>query len=464
MTEKNVPKTFELFKAISFDPRVTEYVPVGDTLYPKEYTGWMDETLSWKESCYIHAGLSILMTRQIVTGPDAAKFLSYYAVSDFTKMAIGTGKHTIMCNEKGNIMCHGVTLRLGEEKFECYALQQYLDYCAEKAIKSGYDIQFNPGEYNDVVYQIAGPTSLQTIENAIQQDIHDLKFMQFVNAKIAGKDVRILRMGMGGTLAYEVQASLEDAQVVYDAVYDAGLPFGIKKLGELFYSYRCNHTENGYPQLGMHFPAAWMDDPEFCEWTQGKGIWAAGEDTDQENWSNVEPSGTLGDNVSDYFHNPIELGWGISVNLKPEHDFVGKAALQKIKETNTKKTVTLVWNPEDVLDVYASYLQKDEEPYRFLPFPLMDTKEGAIQELVTNKDGMKVGQSEFYVYTLFSREVISMGVIESEYAEEGTEVIIHWGEPGKRIKKIRATVAPFPRLSLTANRDFDIDSIPRFKK
>ncbi len=95
--------------------------------------------------------------------------------------------------------------------------------------------------------------------------------------------------------------------------------------------------------------------------------------------------GTLGDNLHDYYRNPIELGWGHLIDW--DHEFVGKEALKKIAEANPRKPVTLVWNVEDVLDVYASFLRDASEPYLFMPFPRGDDEHGNFQLKVVDKDG-----------------------------------------------------------------------------
>lgn len=59
---------------------------------------------------------------------------------------------------------------------------------------------------------------------------------------------------------------------------------------------------------------------------------------------------------------PYDVGWGYLINY--DHDFQGKEALLKIRETKPKKAVTLEWNTEDVGDVFMSQFRgPDVEPY-----------------------------------------------------------------------------------------------------
>ena len=69
-------------------------------------------------------------------------------------------------------------------------------------------------------------------------------------------------------------------------------------------------------------------------------------------------------------------------------------------------------------------------------------------------DGEQVGVSTDKSYIYNQRELISLAVVDSEYAEPGTEVSLVWGEPGGESEnpkvephvqtEITATVAPNP--------------------
>ena len=61
---------------IPFDPRIGTYTIFGGfygKFEPYEYTGWVDECMSWKETCYI-GDWSPLSNKFLVKGRDALKF------------------------------------------------------------------------------------------------------------------------------------------------------------------------------------------------------------------------------------------------------------------------------------------------------------------------------------------------------------------------------------------------------
>lgn len=237
--------------------------------HPYTFTNWRDESRSWKENCYLHAGLSIGIVTSSVKGPDADKFLSAYSVSDFTTMKPYRARHIIMCADNGNIIQDGMAIKLAENEYRCYDIAPYVEYLAET---SGMDVTVENITDKMFIFQLGGPRSLEVLEHAAKQDLHDLRFMRLCDAKIAGHDVQVLRMGMCGTLGYEVHGTIDASHDVYNELVEAGKPYDLHKLGTLVYV--SNHTENGIAQQPAHFIEAWKDDEGFAKWAEDHfGIW-----------------------------------------------------------------------------------------------------------------------------------------------------------------------------------------------
>ena len=444
-------KSILLNPSIPDDPKQIECYKM-QYLKPKAFNGWIPETLSWKKTAYLSANLSTEMPCVHVKGPDAVRLLNENCVNNFTKLPVGAGRHAIMCSEKGDIVAHGMVLRFAEDDFGTYGLAPIIMMLG---FSGRYKVEPMSMDPKDFIYQIGGPKSLEIAEQAAGEDIRDIKFSRFRDAQIAGHRVRILRIGMAGTLAYEVHGPLESAHDVYNKIMEVGTPYGIEKLG--YHAYTCNHAENGFPQSGLHFMYAWKDYPGMAEFF-ADNLFLGHKPME------VPPSGSLSDDINDYFRNPIELGW--KNMIKFDHDFVGRQALEKIAAGPHREIVTLVWDPEDVLDVFASYLKTDHPPYKFIRYPQAEFNEnlfGNSQDRVIDKNGKVIGKSSTPVYTLHSRQLISLSVVDPEYADRGKEVIVVWGDPGDRKKNMRAKVEKFPILDLPANREFDLDSIPKLK-
>lgn len=445
LLEDQVEMSFPLAVYAPFDPAVDYYLysRVAGLGYgfavPWEYTNWREEVMSWKESCYIHTGLNDAPTFR-VKGPDALKFFSAMSVNSFAKFPVGSLKHCIMCNEQGLIMAHGVLIRLAEDEFQSYFLAPYAAY---KFYTGGYNAQ---GEFvtDEFIFQVAGPRSLEVLENAAGECLHDVKFGKHRMSKMDGIDVNISRMGMAGMLAYEVHGKKKDARVIYEKIFKAGEPFGIKKLG--FMAYQLSHTEDGFPQGFMHFPYPWGEDKGLMEFLKMPGFW-------------IPLKGSMGPDVRLRYRNPVELGW--AKTIKFDHDFIGRGALEKEVANPCRKMVTLVWNPEDILDVYASQFQPGEpympmEPSHFG----QEHGYGVLYADQVLKDGKIVGISSGRNYSYYYRQMISLCSIDTAFSELGTEVTVLWGNPGERQKEIRATVSRFPFLNINRNEEIDVNTIP----
>lgn len=85
---------------------------------------------------------------------------------------------------------------------------------------------------------------------------------------------------------------------------------------------------------------------------------------------------------------------------------------------------------------------------------------GGHQDYVTTRDGKVIGLSSSAVYSSHYHKMISECTIDMEYAKECEEVIVKWGDYGKRIKDIRAVIAKFPLNDLVENKNYDISSCP----
>ena len=429
----------------SFQPRYSPFEPpyrdvkllfynFFDPYYqPFEYTGWRDEQLSWEKTVYIHAGLSCAPYFRF-QGPDATRFLKKYCTNTFENFAPGTGKHSITCDENGIITTHGMLFKLDENTYDSYFMLSLLGYA--KMDPEEYDMEIVNLTGEKFLFQIAGPRSLELLEKVTGEDLHDIRFMQFRQTSIQGKPLRIARMGMAGTLSYELHGDRDDSCYLYDLIYHAGEEFGIRRLG--WHAYKMQHTICGYPQTSYHFASRIPGYPD--------------------NTGNV--SGSIGKEASGYT-DPYSLGWGFCVKF--DHDFVGRAALERIAAAPKRTMVSLVWNKDDVLKVYES--QFTDDPYCPIDEPndlARDYRVAIHQDKVLDEQGTMIGISSGRMMSLYYHAMVSQCQLDLEWCKEGTEVFVLWGEPDTRQLKIRAKVARFPYFNENRNNEIDVESIPRY--
>jgi glycine cleavage system aminomethyltransferase T len=343
-----------------------------------------------------------------------------------------------MCTDKGLIAAHGVLQRMTEDDFRLFASGPWAPYMHSQ---TSFEVeQIVEDRY---LFQVAGPTSLEVLEASTGESLRDIDFLRFRDSKIAGKTVQVMRIGMAGSLAYELHGPTNDGPEIYDAVFEAGKAFGLERLG--WQTYPVNHVEGGFPQANWTFLGAAHDDSGFLN------------HPNKLRWMPPDVSGSVDPaNMRARYRTPIEVGWEKSIQL--DHDFLGREAIERELADPRKTVVTLVWNADDVLDVYASLFREGDE---YKTFELPTTPH--FRRMIAHADhtlhaGIPVGVSSGTTYSYYFRKMISLCTIDRDCAKIGTDVIVQWGDFGGPIKDIRARVERFPYLSDGRNQDIDVAS------
>jgi Glycine cleavage system T protein (aminomethyltransferase) len=139
--------------------------------------------------------------------------------------------------------------------------------------------------------------------------------------------------------------------------------------------------------------------------------------------------------------------------LKFDHDFIGREALEERAKQPHRKKVTLALENEDVIRVFASQLQKGDGRGKFMEFPSAVYSMHPYDKVIVGS-GETVGISTWVGYSSNERKMLTLAILEEEYAQPGQEVIFVWGEEGggtakptvepHRQMEIRAIVSPVP--------------------
>lgn len=429
---------------IPYDKSVSIYNTAFVHLTPYSFTGFKKESNSWKKSCYLHAGLNPASPYRL-SGKDAIRLFKDTCVNTFEVFEIGSTRHAIMCNERGNVMSDGLVLHTAENEFICYFLNPYLNY----HVDSGkYDVQGEDLTGKTFLFQVGGPKSFAVLNSILKDSLVSLDFFKHRENQIlcdenGYRNVRVLRAGVAGTLAYEVHGDIEDALPVYRAILKAGESVELVRLG--LQAYGMNHTENGFYQSFMHFMPAWRQDESFIAYLKGSG---------DKILSNI--FGSAGDDVSKRYSNPIEAGWADRIVF--DHDFIGRKALEKYMLQPMRRIVTLVWDAQDITEVYASQFARSQDSFEYMDLaanPIWTHLNSSVHSDDVFIGDTLVGISSGRIFSDYYKYMISLCLI-NKTVKQGTMVEIIWGAPGSRQKKIRAKVCAFPFLGLIRNKDIDV--------
>lgn len=158
------------------------------------------------------------------------------------------------------------------------------------------------------------------------------------------------------------------------------------------------------------------------------------------------------------FRSLVEVNWDWMAKFN--HEFTGRAALEAEMANPKRRTVTLVYNADDLIDIYRS--QFTDDPYKLMEWPCaVEQPAGGHQDYVTTRDGKVIGYASDPTYSSHYHLTVSQAILNIDEIEEGKEVIMKWGDFGGKIKDVRATIAKFPYIhDVMDNRDYDLSTVP----
>jgi aminomethyltransferase len=175
-----------------------------------------------------------------VLGPDAELLMQRTVTRNVRKLAVGQVVYTALCNETGGMIDDATVFRLGPDNFRFVGGDEYDGiWLREVAEREGLRAFVKPT--TDELHNIAvqGPESRAALAEIVwtpptQTSFSDLKWFRFLIGRIGGYDgipIIVSRTGYTGELGYEIFCHPSDGPAVWDAIWEAGVPRGLKPLG-----------------------------------------------------------------------------------------------------------------------------------------------------------------------------------------------------------------------------------------
>jgi glycine cleavage system aminomethyltransferase T len=298
----------------------------------------------------------VAVERQVeITGPDAAKFVQSLISRDLSKCAVGQCKYVLLTNAAGGILNDPIMLRLAENHFWISLADSDILFWAQGvAVNSGLDVHI--GEPDVSPLQLQGPKSGQVMQALFGDDIADLKYYWLREYNLDGIPLIVSRTGWSSELGYELY--LRDGSkgdLLWEKIMAAGKPFDIKP----------GHTSTiRRIEAGMLSYHADMD----------------------------------------IHTNPYELGLDRLIDIDEDIDFIGKAALQKIRHDGVqRKQVGLI-----------------------ISGPAMEGSNTRVWDL--EKDGELIGKVTSAVYSPRLEKNIALAMVDvhraAHLADIGMELVV----------------------------------------
>ena len=234
----------------------------------------------------------VSVERQVeITGPDAFAFTNMLTPRDLSRCAVGQGKYVVITAEDGGIINDPVLLRLGENHFWlALADSDVLLWARGVALKSG--LRVNISEPDVSPLQVQGPRAKEVVQALFGDAVTKLRYYWFLATKLDGIPVVVTRTGWTGEVGYEIY--LRDGSrgdELWERIMQAGKAYNIRPTGPS----DIRRVEAGILNWGADM--------------------------------------TLENNV-------YEVGLDYLVDAGKHADYIGRAALERIKAQGVKRKLT----------------------------------------------------------------------------------------------------------------------------
>ena len=229
----------------------------------------------------------------IIQGKDTVKFLNYMCVSEMN-VSVGKIIYTQMLNCDAGIESDVTFTRLNEENFMLVTspTSHNKDYNWLIVHSKNYDVQIKDVTKEYGCLSIMGPNSREHLQKICNEDIsnENLKFGFSKMLNINGAECILNRITYVGELGFEIYIPSDKTSEIFEKLYVKNGCGSVKLAG--YHALNSLRMEKGY----LH-------------WGHDIGI----------------------------EENPFEAGVGFCVNFNKESPFLGQAALEKKKDSATKK-------------------------------------------------------------------------------------------------------------------------------
>ena len=265
------------YGATEFHPYNGMWMPVGYDSPVNEYWNVLERASLWD------VGVQKCVE---IAGPDAEAFMQLLTPRDITTIEPGRCAYVFLTNQDGGVLNDPVMLRIAEDRFWLSTADSDM-YLWAKGVSafSGHEVEITTPHVYPM--QLQGPRSAEIMVDVFGEEILDLRYYSWMRSSVDGIDVVISRTGYSSELGYEVYL-LGEARggELWEILMTAGKPYGISP---------------GSPNRIRRIEGGVLDYA-----------------------SDVTPD-----------ENPLELG--LDRLIAWDTDFLGKAALEKVRDEGVRR-------------------------------------------------------------------------------------------------------------------------------
>lgn len=269
-------------------------IPFAGWDMPVQYSGLVEEHHAVRQA----AGLFDLshMGELYLEGGEADRALDHALVTTPSKLAVGRAHYSMICAPDGSVIDDLIVYRLGETRYLVVANASNAEVVAAALRErlAGFDASLDDASMRTSLVAIQGPLAREILQPFVGADLTGLKYYAVLDTTVCGVPALVARTGYTGEDGFELFVVWDDAERIWNALLEAGKDRGLIPCG--LGSRDTLRLEAGMPLYGQELDRATT---------------------------------------------PFEAGLGRVVKFDKGGDFVGRAALEGVKDAPTKTLVGL---------------------------------------------------------------------------------------------------------------------------
>jgi len=214
---------------LKYGGRMVEF---GGWYLPVQYAGIKEEHQAVRNK----AGLFDVshMGEVRVWGSGALAFLQKLVTNDVSRLLTNQVQYTPMCYPDGTTVDDLLIYKIEEQDYLLVVNAANIEKDFSWMVENSGDFAVQISNVSEQTAQLAlqGPMAEQIMTKLTGSSLADLKYYWFIpETNIIGKKMLLSRTGYTGEDGFEIYCSAEDAASLWDAIMEAGKPFGISPAG-----------------------------------------------------------------------------------------------------------------------------------------------------------------------------------------------------------------------------------------
>jgi aminomethyltransferase len=169
----------------------------------------------------------------LIKGPKALNLIQKVTTNDASKLTVGKAQYTCLPNERGGIVDDLLVYKVGEEEYFLVVNASNIEKDWEWISRhntEGAEMQ-NISD-NISLFAVQGPKAADALQSLTKVDLKNMGYYTFDKGEFAGApSVIISATGYTGAGGFELYVKNQYAEQVWNNIFEAGEPFGIKPIG-----------------------------------------------------------------------------------------------------------------------------------------------------------------------------------------------------------------------------------------